>query len=158
MSIIRSYTLKEARFLLPQLKEMIIDVNSKLDDYIYIIDNLKNEYVKLANNLGLDSIELSYSRLDINYANQLELTKILEQMQYYENMSKNLVIGTVESIMDQGIVLRDLRLGLFDFPAFDRNLLYYLCWRIDEDDINWWHSRSESFIDRKPITSLIEFI
>ncbi len=89
---------------------------------------------------------------------QEKLKDLFDEIKFYENISKAEVIEVVENIMDRGIILRDLRTGLLDFPAFDQNLLYYLCWRIEEDDIHWWHTRNESFINRKPIASLIEFI
>ncbi len=158
MQIRKSFTLKEAKLLIPEIRELLININARLDDYIYKIDNLKLQYYKIANETGIENIKLSSSRFDLNYLDQEKLKDLFDEIKFYENISKAEVIEVVENIMDRGIILRDLRTGLLDFPAFDQNLLYYLCWRIEEDDIHWWHTRNESFINRKPIASLIEFI
>ena len=48
------------------------------------------------------------------------------------------------------IVLRDPRRGLIDFHAQGRDgVVYFLCWRIGEDDLGWWHLPEEGFAGRK---------
>lgn len=50
------------------------------------------------------------------------------------------------------VILRDPASGLIDFHALgDDGVVYYLCWRLDEDDLAWWHLPEEGFGGRKPL-------
>lgn len=50
------------------------------------------------------------------------------------------------------IVVRDPAAGLIDFPALgDDGVVYFLCYRIDEDALDWWHLPEEGFAGRKPL-------
>lgn len=50
------------------------------------------------------------------------------------------------------IVVRDPRSGLVDFHALGGDgVVYYLCYRLDEVDLAWWHLTSEGFAGRKPL-------
>ncbi len=53
--------------------------------------------------------------------------------------------------LDEGsIVLRDPSTGLVDFPARGEDgVVYFLCYRLDEDDLEWWHLPEEGFAGRK---------
>ncbi len=48
------------------------------------------------------------------------------------------------------IIVRDPSTGLVDFHARgDDGVVYYLCYRLDEDDLRWWHLPEEGFAGRK---------
>lgn len=50
------------------------------------------------------------------------------------------------------IVVRDPTTGLIDFPALgDDGVVYLLCYRLDEDALDWWHLPEEGFAGRKPL-------
>jgi len=50
------------------------------------------------------------------------------------------------------IVLRDARRGLVDFHAQGGDgVVYQLCYRLDEEDLSWWHLPGEGFAGRKPL-------
>ncbi len=57
-------------------------------------------------------------------------------------------IGELEAL---GLVVRDIDLGLLDFPArrFGENV--FLCWKIGEKDVSYWHRPDEGFPGRKPL-------
>jgi len=57
----------------------------------------------------------------------------------------------LEKIESTGCVVKDLDVGLLDFPALIENEEVYLCWRLGEDRIRFWHRQSEGFAGRKPI-------
>jgi hypothetical protein len=57
----------------------------------------------------------------------------------------------MERIEEMGVVVKDLDVGLVDFPTLFRGEEVYLCWRMDEDDIDHWHGVNEGFAGRKPI-------
>ena len=59
--------------------------------------------------------------------------------------------NSMERIEDLGVLVKDLDIGLVDFPTLFRGEEVYLCWRMDEDDIDHWHGVNEGFNGRRPI-------
>jgi len=57
----------------------------------------------------------------------------------------------IESIQEMGCLIKDLNTGLVDFPTLYRGQEVYLCWRLGEAEIGWWHGTEEGFAGRKPI-------
>lgn len=57
----------------------------------------------------------------------------------------------LERIEATGCVVKDLDVGLLDFPALIGNEEVYLCWRLGEDRIRFWHRQDEGFAGRKPL-------
>ena len=58
------------------------------------------------------------------------------------------VIGQIEA---SGCVVKDLDIGLVDFPALLGDEEVYLCWKLGEDSIDYWHRVEEGFAGRKPV-------
>jgi hypothetical protein len=50
-----------------------------------------------------------------------------------------------------GIKVKDLQVGLVDFPAWRDDHEVYLCWKYGEDDIQFWHEIEAGFAGRQPI-------
>ncbi len=57
----------------------------------------------------------------------------------------------VEEINNQGCLLKDINLGLVDFPAEMGNRIVYLCWQFGEEEIAWWHDVDAGFAGRQPL-------
>jgi len=57
----------------------------------------------------------------------------------------------LERIEATGCVVKDLDVGLLDFPALVGDEEVYLCWRLGEDRIRFWHRQDEGFAGRKPL-------
>jgi hypothetical protein len=60
----------------------------------------------------------------------------------------------VAQIEAWGITLRDIGSGLIDFPALANGRPIWLCWRLGEGPIEWWHELSTGFSSRQPLTEL----
>lgn len=60
----------------------------------------------------------------------------------------------IDEIDALGVVLRDVDVGLVDFPARVRGMPIYLCWRVGETHVAFWHGRSEGFAGRKSIAMI----
>lgn len=60
-------------------------------------------------------------------------------------------IACVERLEDLGVVLKDLDLGLLDFPAERNGDEVLLCWHVGEDAVEFWHGLDEGYAGRKPI-------
>ncbi|MDQ3491890.1 MAG: DUF2203 domain-containing protein [Chloroflexota bacterium] len=61
---------------------------------------------------------------------------------------------TVASIDSWDITLRDITTGLIDFPALSAGRPIWLCWRLGEDDIAWWHEINDGFGGRRALADL----
>jgi hypothetical protein len=57
----------------------------------------------------------------------------------------------VESVQETGCLIKDLDIGLVDFPTLFRGVEVYLCWKLGEPGIEFWHSIDEGFRGRKAI-------
>jgi len=57
----------------------------------------------------------------------------------------------VEDLTARGILLRDPERGLVDFPAEREGRIVFLCWRLDEDAVTWWHEQDAGFVGRRPL-------
>jgi hypothetical protein len=53
-----------------------------------------------------------------------------------------------------GITLRDIERGLIDFPALANGRQIWLCWRLGEADIAYWHELETGFGSRRPLIEL----
>lgn len=60
----------------------------------------------------------------------------------------------VDEVDATGVVLRDLDMGLVDFPARVRGLPIFLCWRAGETRVAYWHGPTEGYAGRKPIATI----
>jgi hypothetical protein len=47
--------------------------------------------------------------------------------------------------------VKDLDIGLVDFPTTFNGVEVYLCWKLGEPGIEFWHGVEEGFRGRKPI-------
>jgi hypothetical protein len=60
----------------------------------------------------------------------------------------------LENIQATGCLVKDLEVGLLDFPAILNDEEVLLCWRLGEDRIRYYHSVDEGFAARKPLDPL----
>jgi hypothetical protein len=58
---------------------------------------------------------------------------------------------SVNAIHGLGALVKDPDEGLVDFPALRGDERVYLCWRLGEDEIEYWHGVDEGFAGRKPL-------
>lgn len=62
------------------------------------------------------------------------------------------LMALVEAIHRHGCVVKDIDLGLVDFPALRGGQLVNLCWKLGEPEIKFWHGVDEGFASRKPLS------
>ena len=60
----------------------------------------------------------------------------------------------VARIDELGVTLREIETGLIDFPALVTGRQVWLCWRLGEGDVEWWHELDEGFGGRRPLAEL----
>jgi hypothetical protein len=61
------------------------------------------------------------------------------------------VARCANAIHELGGVVKDPDVGLVDFPAQVDGTEAFLCWRLGEDEIAYWHAIDEGFSGRKPL-------
>lgn len=74
---------------------------------------------------------------------RLRMRGIVDQMQ-----------ADVAWLDERDIVLRDISTGLLDFPALAAGQPVWLCWRMGEHRVEFWHGTDEGFAGRRPLASL----
>lgn len=67
---------------------------------------------------------------------------------------KTEIIRIIQRIEGLGCVVKDIDLGLIDFPSQRDGRPVYLCWKTGEAEVMFWHGTGEGFADRKPIDFL----
>lgn len=73
----------------------------------------------------------------------LKMRGIVDQMQ-----------ADVAWLDDRDIALRDIASGLLDFPALAAGRPVWLCWRLGEDRVAFWHDTDSGFAGRRPLAEL----
>lgn len=59
----------------------------------------------------------------------------------------------VHRIQGTDVLIKDINLGLLDFPALKDGREVYLCWQYGEEEIAFWHEVKAGFAGRQPIDS-----
>lgn len=57
----------------------------------------------------------------------------------------------VHRIQETGAILKDINMGLLDFPALRGGREVYLCWQYGEGNIAYWHEVEAGYAGRQPI-------
>jgi len=67
--------------------------------------------------------------------------------------SARVLKAAMERIEEIGCQVKDLETGLIDFPTLYRDREVYLCWKLGESGISFWHHIEDGFRGRQPINS-----
>jgi hypothetical protein len=59
--------------------------------------------------------------------------------------------GLLEEIVGLGCEVKDVEQGLVDFPSERAGRVVYLCWKLGEDRIRFWHELDTGFAGRQPL-------
>jgi hypothetical protein len=130
----RFFTLQQAQKLLPE-------VESAMREAIAI----KSEYQQ-----AVDAWQDSSRRIAMMGGIQVDRSKMLERKQQREANAHRLK-AAIEKIQEFGCLVKDLGIGLIDFPTLLNGVEVYLCWKLGEAGIQFWHGVEEGFRGRRPI-------
>jgi hypothetical protein len=130
----RYFTLMEADRMLPEVERLLraaIAAKMELAESEGAIQKAVQRIVMLGGSTGnRDQIAAERSRRD-STAERLKAA-----------------IGQIEEL---GIQVKDLDIGLIDFPTLYHGNEVLLCWRLGEERISFWHGLEEGFRGRKPL-------
>jgi hypothetical protein len=61
------------------------------------------------------------------------------------------VSTNLQAIHELGVLVKDVDIGLCDFPHLRDGRVVYLCWKLGEDEVRWWHETTTGYKDRCPL-------
>lgn len=134
----RTFTLDEAHELLPVLESLLRHaIGGKKQ-----IEEIDKEFKEIAHRVFLSGGML------------LPLVRLARRKAEREKTAQQ-VKDAVSEINSTGVQVKDLDIGLLDFPCVVDGHTVLLCWRLGEKSITHWHGVEEGFGGRKPIDDRI---
>jgi hypothetical protein len=130
----RFFTLQQAESLLPDVEAAIRDAISLKAEYERHEAEWRNASRRVASLGGV----------------RVDRAQATEQKNQREQAARALA-QAVEKIHAFGCLVKDLDIGLIDFPTLFQGEEVYLCWKLGERGIGFWHGVTEGFRGRKPI-------
>ncbi|HEY7128480.1 MAG TPA: DUF2203 domain-containing protein [Nitrospira sp.] len=61
------------------------------------------------------------------------------------------ISSNLQAIQEMGVLIKDVDLGLCDFPHLRDGRVVFLCWKYGEAEIKWWHETTTGYKDRSPL-------
>lgn len=78
------------------------------------------------------------------------LGELLRKKSVHDEAAERLV-EVINRIQEKGVLVKDIDIGLIDFPSLQDGEEIYLCWKLGENHIEFWHGIDEGYAGRKPI-------
>ncbi len=75
----------------------------------------------------------------------------LARLEQRERRIESEIREVVEAVQAAGGVIKDPRAGLVDFFSIHDGRLVFLCWKLGEDRIRYWHTVEDGFRGRRPL-------
>ncbi len=134
----RTFTLDEAQSLLPVLESLLRTAiaGKALIEQVEAEQQALSHRIFLNGGMFLDIVPLARRKAERTKAEQRAKDAIAE----------------IDSI---GVQVKDLDIGLLDFPCEVEGQVILLCWKLGEKSITHWHGTQEGFAGRKPIDERI---
>lgn len=135
----RTFTLREAEALLPVLQDLLQTAMQAHQRVEEAEEELQAHISRILLAGGVQSDPIRTSRL------RAERDRSTQQLE-----------DAVREIAASGAQVKDLDLGLLDFPCLWKGNLVLLCWKLGEQGIHHWHGLQEGFANRKPLDSSMD--
>jgi hypothetical protein len=135
---VKTFSLHEAQTLLPVLESLL----RRAIDGKKEVEQIDSEFQELAN------------RVFVNGGMSLDVQK-LARRRAEKDKTVQTVKDAIEEIDAIGVQVKDIDIGLLDFPCEVEGEVILLCWKLGENDITHWHGFEEGFAGRKPIDERI---
>ena len=126
------FTRAEAEALLPVVEPLLRDIRRWRGELLKLEERLAQQRAKAVSN---------------GHAHPGSADEPRVQAQRLEQ----LITGAIAEVNGLGIEVKNLEMGLIDFPAEREGRVVYLCWRLGEPRISWWHELDAGFAGRAPL-------
>lgn len=127
----RLFTLEEARALLPTVRQIINEIHQAKTDLDVASAELER-LMSLTSGNGHLAADIASTRENV----QTAATRLQ---------------GSIDELDGLGVELKGLDDGLVDFRSERDGRVVYLCWRLGEDTIRFWHEIETGFAGRQPL-------
>ena len=127
------YSIETANHLLPWLEQQFKNLRMVNGD----LANHKKTLADLLRNRG-------------NNGHSSSEEVILSTREIVDRLTANMQ-EILKGIDDLGILVRNIEMGLVDFPAERDGRLIYLCWISGESTVAFWHETNVGFTDRQSL-------
>src|SRR5258707_3016585 len=138
MAEMKTFTLDEAQTLLPVLKSLL----KRSMDGKEFVQRVEKEFQDLGHKIILSGGLLV--NIPAMARRRAQLDKAVQD-------TKD-ALAEIDAI---GVQVKDLDIGLLDFPCVVDDEIVLLCWKYGQDKIEYWHGMEEGFKGRKPIDERI---
>ena len=128
-------------FTLPQAERLLPKVEERVREALFV----KAEFQRAEDELRATTKHILLSGGAVVDRNHIATVKSTR------DAAAAKVQAVCEDIHETGCLVKDLDIGLLDFPTLYRGEEVYLCWRLGEDHIGFWHQIDAGFRGRKPI-------
>jgi len=129
------FTAEEANATLPLLRAIVQDISS-------LAATMRSRHERVMKLTGADDRRASATEIE---SLQSELEQAEEKMH-----------GYLQELDGLGVLLKDFLTGLVDFPAWMDEHEVYLCWRLDEPEVGYWHEMDAGFAGRQKLHAPIQ--
>jgi hypothetical protein len=130
----RLFTLKEAETTRRELEPFLVEAMESRKKLAGLDEHLTAVAARI---MMMGGMLVPYEKLSVMRAEHRQLAESLK--------------STLSRILETGCLIKDLEVGLLDFPSLLNNEEVYLCWKLGEDRIRFYHRQDEGFAGRKPL-------
>ncbi len=154
------YTIDTANARVPQVREMLILLREQREELVRLRDRLVE--------LGAEDGETTPPDREAGAGNREDpaAERPTARPAVAPDEEARLIRLRMQGVIDQmqasvarldtwSITLRDISSGLIDFPALASGRQIWLCWRLGEADVDWWHGVDEGFASRRRLADLV---
>jgi hypothetical protein len=117
------YTIETANALLPYLAPTLVELREKFET----AERIREAMVRAAAGNGWSE------HRDEERNTMMRVAELMERVEKWD------------------VILRDVSTGLVDFPAVIHGQEAFLCWRLGEAEVAYWHSPEDGFQGRRPL-------
>ncbi len=120
----KHFSITEARHMLPALRSLFASIHENKAAMDEAEGLLANELARSGGDVGGDALEPFVT----------SLAGLRERLSEIQRL---------------GIQIKDLDRGLVDFPSIRNGREVFLCWELEEDDIEFWHDLDSGYAGRE---------
>ena len=140
----RFFDLDEANAAIPEVRTILESLRDQRAELIRLRDEVLATGGEEETRGGSGSDAPTEAKIDADVrVLRLRMQGVIDRMQ-----------AGVVRIDELGVTLREIETGLIDFPALASGRQIWLCWRLGEGDVEWWHELTEGFGGRQALADL----
>ncbi|HSU58381.1 MAG TPA: DUF2203 domain-containing protein [Bryobacteraceae bacterium] len=135
----RYFNLLEAEGLLPEIERLLGSIREQKEAY----EQADAELAGISHRIALAG-------------GMVPPRERIVQLRSLKDAAARSLKSAAERIQEIGCQLKDVEMGLVDFPTLYHDREVYLCWKLGESEIEFWHPVEDGYRGRRKIDS--EFI